>query len=101
MSLETTAKYLQSFNIDNPHQVLAEVMADPIIINGHLPKSEYMQIIEEYQIVAQPGAKFIVQGVKMHDYQSALDFLIYRRNIDDAIALRTLALAIDLAKISR
>jgi hypothetical protein len=100
MNLETATKLLELHKISDVEEVLVKVMADPIAAYDKLPPSPYLKIVEQLQIVSCDNS-ITIQGIKMQDWQQALDYLIGRRNITDTDALRAIALAIDLERMQR
>lgn len=100
MNLETVTKLLELHGIHSPEEVLVKVMANPIIIEDKLPAAPLLKIVEQYQIVAENG-RFTVQGVWFRDYNDVLSYLVGRRKIPQADALRALALALDIADMNK
>lgn len=100
MNLETVVSLLNNCGIMDAHAEIVKIMREPIVLEKAARQPKEHEIIQQYQIVAHNG-KFTVQGVWYRDYNDVLDLLIGRRNIPDSLALRTLALAIDLADKSK
>lgn len=99
MKLETAAKLLQSLGIEDPTQILQRLMKSPIASYTTKHDNPLCKILQQYQIVAEDGLLY-VQGVS-YTRQQALDFLIERRGISDVDALRVIALALDLERLSK